>query len=51
MGLPVGAWLMDLKDRILRGDPDDTPIRVWWKEGRQEAGERFIPLGELKHQS
>jgi ribonuclease Z len=48
MGLPVGAWLMDLKDRILRGDPDDTPVRVWWKEGRQEAGEKFIPLGELK---
>jgi ribonuclease Z len=21
---------------------------VWWKEGKQEAGERFIPLGELK---
>jgi len=48
MGLPVGAWLMDLKDRILRGEPDDTPVRVWWKEGKQEGGERFIPLGELK---
>jgi len=48
MGLPVGAWLMDLKDRILRGDPDDTPIRVWRKKGKEEAGEKFIPLGELK---
>ncbi|HUH65999.1 MAG TPA: MBL fold metallo-hydrolase [Syntrophales bacterium] len=48
MGLPVGAWLMDLKDRILRGEPDDTPVRVWWKAGKQDGGERFIPLGELK---
>lgn len=48
MGLPVGAWLMDLKDRILRGDPDDTPIRVWRKKGKEETGEKFIPLGELK---
>lgn len=48
MGLPVGAWLMDLKDRILRGDPDDTPIRVFWKERKEEDREKFIPLGELK---
>ena len=48
MGLPVGAWLMDLKDMILRGDPDDKLVCVWWKEGKQGGGERFIPLGELK---
>jgi ribonuclease Z len=48
MGLPIGAWLVDLKDRILNGDPDDTPIRVWWKNSKQEHGERIIPLGELK---
>ncbi len=48
MGLPVGAWLMDLKDQILRGDPDDTPVRVYWKEGKEEKREKFIPLGELK---
>lgn len=44
MGLPVGVWLMDLKDRILRNEPDDTLIRV----SRKEEGETFIPLGELK---
>jgi ribonuclease Z len=48
MGLPVGAWLVDLKDRILNGDPDDTPIRVRWKETAQGIRERIIPLGELK---
>ncbi len=51
MGLPVGAWLLALKDHILKGDPDETPVRVWWKDGvseRQEGGERMIPLGELK---
>ncbi|MEI8173987.1 MAG: MBL fold metallo-hydrolase [Deltaproteobacteria bacterium] len=48
MGLPVGAWLVELKDRILNGDPDDTPIRVWCKKQAPGAGERIIPLGELK---
>ena len=48
MGLPVGAWLVELKDRILNDDPDDTPIRVWWKESAQGAGEKILPLGELK---
>lgn len=48
MGLPVGAWLVNLKDRILCGDPDDTPIRVWWKGEKQEIKEKFVSLGELK---
>ena len=48
MGLPVGAWLIDLKDHILKGDPDDTPVRVWWKDMGQGTGERIIPLKELK---
>ena len=48
MGLPVGAWLVDLKDRILNDDPDDTPVRVWWKDRGEGSGERVIPLGVLK---
>jgi ribonuclease Z len=48
MGLPAGAWLVELKDHILNGDPDDTPVRVWWKNRAPGAGERIIPLGELK---
>lgn len=51
MGLPVGPWLTALKDHILNGDPDDTPVSVWWKEGpqeRHEQGKKMIHLGELK---
>jgi ribonuclease Z len=48
MGLPVGAWLVDLKDRILNDDPDDTPIRVWWKNQAEGEGVRIVPLGRLK---
>ena len=48
MGLPVGAWLVDLKDRVLADDPDDTPIRVWSKKEKEGTGETSIPLGELK---
>lgn len=48
LGLPVGAWLVGLKDSVLKGDPDDTPIRVWWKNQAPGVGERIIPLGELK---
>lgn len=31
MGLPVGPWLRELKAAVLRDDPDDTPIRAWWR--------------------
>jgi ribonuclease Z len=46
-GLPVGAWLTELKRAVLRGDPDDGPFRVWW---RQEGclREIYVPLGALK---
>jgi ribonuclease Z len=43
MGLPVGPWLMELKGRILRNETDETPVRVWRKEG-----EIVLPLGELR---
>ncbi|MBN2539180.1 MAG: ribonuclease Z [Deltaproteobacteria bacterium] len=44
MGLPRGGWLVDLKDAVRRGEPDDLPIRVRWKGGR----EKTVLLGELK---
>ena len=45
-GLPVGAWLMDLKERILNGDGDDAPVRV---RSRDDPGrEQWLPLGRLK---
>jgi ribonuclease Z len=47
MGFPVGPWLTELKNAVLRGGDDQAPFRVWWKEGT-ELVERFIPLGRLK---
>jgi ribonuclease Z len=41
--LPVGPWLRGLKEAVLRGAPDDTPVRV---EGDGDA--RSLPLGDLK---
>ncbi len=50
MGLPTGPWLQELKKAVLRGEPDDLPFRVWWREG--DAGhERFIPIGTLRHEA
>lgn len=46
MGLPVGPWLTAFKDSVLRNDPDDLPVRVWWKEG-----ETWLPLGALKERA
>lgn len=47
MGLPVGPWLKELKASVVRGDPDQQPVRIWWKESGQ-VRERFLPLGRLK---
>jgi len=48
MGLPTGKWLAELKDSILRGDPDNTPIVVTFKKQGNETEERTISLGILK---
>ncbi|MGB4548573.1 MAG: MBL fold metallo-hydrolase [Syntrophales bacterium] len=47
MGLPVGAWLVDFKNRILQGDPDDTAVRAWWKDEDRKVIERVFRLGDL----
>jgi len=47
MGLPVGPWLKELKAAVVRGDPDQQPVRIGWKEAGQ-VQERFLPLGFLK---
>ena len=49
MGLPTGAWLMSLREHVLRGDSDDMPIRVWWKDEQRMVVERYYPLGELRN--
>ncbi|MBN1614981.1 MAG: ribonuclease Z [Deltaproteobacteria bacterium] len=48
MGLPTGAWLLDLKDRIIRDDPDETPVRVWWRSSDRGVQERYVFLGDLR---
>lgn len=47
MRIPMGPWLRELKQAVLRGEADDTPFRVWWKEGGQ-VRETHVPLGQLK---
>ncbi len=47
MGLPVGPWLKEFKEAVMREESDEAPFRVWWKE-KGERKERKIPLGELK---
>lgn len=42
MGLPTGPWLRGLKQAVLAGLPDDTPVRV---PGRPQ---REMPLGVLR---
>lgn len=47
MGFSVGPWLRDLKLAILRGEPDDRPFRVQWREDGTSR-EAVRPLGELR---
>lgn len=47
MGLRVGPWLRDLKEAILRGDPDDALITARWKED-DSVVEQTLPLADLR---
>jgi ribonuclease Z len=47
LGLPVGAWLRELKQAVLRNAADDALIRVTWREQDMQQ-ERVLTLGELK---
>ena len=51
MGFPTGAWLQELKTHIVKGGPDETPVRVWWRgaDGRRE--EKTVPLGLLRERA
>ena len=48
LGLPLGAWLRDLKQAVLRNEPDHWQIRVAWHEGDVQQ-ERILQLSELRH--
>jgi ribonuclease Z len=47
MGLPVGPWLVDLKQALARGAPDEFPVRIWWREDTA-VHDRHLPLGALR---
>jgi ribonuclease Z len=47
LGLPVGAWIHELKHAVLRNEPDDTQVHVAWREQGVQR-ERFLSLAELK---
>jgi len=52
LGLPVGEWLRDMKQAVLRNEPEQWQIQVTWHEdGARESGtqrERLVSLAELK---
>ena len=46
MGFRVGPWLRELRQAVLRDEPDETPIRVWWRDDERLCEHR-VPLGQL----
>jgi ribonuclease Z len=48
MGLPTGAWLNGLKGQIIKGEPDEAPVRIRWKNEEGAFAEKSLPLGTLK---
>lgn len=51
MGLPTGAWLTRLKDKVMNQEPEDTPVRIWWKNEEGAVEEKFLPLGMLQNKA
>jgi ribonuclease Z len=50
MGLPTGAWLLALKTHVVNGEPDDLPVRVWWRDA-DGVKEKSVPLGILRQKA
>lgn len=48
MGLPTGAWLTGLKEKIIKNEPEEIPVRIWWKNEKGDMEEKFLPLGVLQ---
>lgn len=51
LGLPTGPWLMDLKEAIMQGQPDEYPIRIKEKSGRGRSDTKTLRLGLLKEKA
>lgn len=50
LGLCVGPWLRDLKEAVLRDEPDNAIVRVEWKENDRIVRDT-LSLGELREQA
>lgn len=48
MGLEAGSWLAGFKEQIMQHEPEDTPVRIWWKNKEGGVDEKFMPLGVLE---
>lgn len=49
MGLGVGPWLRELKEAVIRGDPDETIITARWRENGNPRQASY-PLHELRQE-
>jgi ribonuclease Z len=47
LGLPTGPWLKELKRLVRQHAPDDTPVRIHWRDQRGEH-ERLESVGRLR---
>jgi ribonuclease Z len=49
MGIPPGPWLTALKEKIVLGAHQETPVRASWQdESDGSLRERYFTLGELR---
>ena len=51
MELPTGAWLTKFKEQIVSREPENTLVRIWWKNEENIVIEKFMPLGELREKA
>ena len=51
MGLSTGAWLLELKAHVMKGRPDDLPVRAWWRDADGRMVWKVVPLGVLRQKA
>ena len=51
MGLPTGAWLLGLKAHVMKGEPDDRPVHIWWRNAEGKMEENMMLLGVLRQRA
>jgi ribonuclease Z len=51
MGLSTGAWLLELKAQVMKGEADDFPIRAWWRDAEGRMVWKIVSLGLLRQKA